>query len=99
MYCFSIVQAPDAVKVGQSFSVEVSFENPLPVTLTQCELRVEGPGIQKPFVYAENNIDAKKTFLGTLKMTPVKVGAKKIVVNFNCRHISAITTSHPVTVA
>ncbi|KAH3768656.1 hemocyte protein-glutamine gamma-glutamyltransferase-like [Dreissena polymorpha] len=93
------IKVPDAVKVGDSFSVEVSFENPLPVTLTQCELRVEGPGIQKPVVYKQNNIDVKKTFLGTFKMTPVKVGAKEIVVYFNCRQISAITTSHPVTVA
>ena len=46
-------KVPEKATVGQSFRVEVSFENPLPVNLTKCELRVEGPGLQKPVVYKQ----------------------------------------------
>ena len=40
-------------KVGEMFKVDVSFKNTLPVTLTNCELKVEGPGLQKPVTYKQ----------------------------------------------
>ncbi|WAR12580.1 TGMH-like protein [Mya arenaria] len=45
--------APVSADNGQSFKVDVSFENKLPVPLTRCELRVEGPGLQKPVIYRQ----------------------------------------------
>lgn len=92
------IKAPDQCCVGKEFEVQVSFENPLAVTLTKCELRVEGPGYQRPVIYPQSNVDAKKTFTGCFKMTPVKPGDKQITVYFNSLQISAVTVSHPVNV-
>ncbi|WAR13577.1 TGM1-like protein, partial [Mya arenaria] len=47
------IESPLNVNVGQRFTVHVTFENPLPVALTNCELWVEGPGLQKPDVYTQ----------------------------------------------
>lgn len=50
-FCQLNLQAADEAAVGEKFEVQVSFENPLPVTLTGCELRVEGPGHQTTGIY------------------------------------------------
>ena len=34
------------IKVNESVTYEVTFKNPLPRALTNCELYVEAPGIQ-----------------------------------------------------
>ena len=47
------LQAPESGKVGGKFKVDVTFKNPLPVALTNCELKVEGPGVQKPVTYKQ----------------------------------------------
>lgn len=38
-------QAPAKGTVGTEIAVEVSFTNPLKVSLTHCYLEVEGPGL------------------------------------------------------
>ncbi|WAR13579.1 TGMH-like protein [Mya arenaria] len=92
------VKAPASAKVGEKFNVEVTFVNPLKLTLTNCELRAEGPGLQKPAIYKQSNVNANAEFKGTFDMTPVKAGKRAIVVYFNSRQISAVTASHSITV-
>ena len=50
---YLIFKAPETGKVGEKFKVEVSFDNPLSVPLTNCELKVEGPGLQMPTKYPQ----------------------------------------------
>ncbi|WAR12579.1 TGMH-like protein [Mya arenaria] len=90
------VKAPESAGNGQSFKVDVSFENKLPVPLTKCELRVEGPGLQKPVIYRQADVNAKGTFIATFQMTPVKSGKRDVVVYFNSRQISGVTACHSV---
>ncbi|WAR12502.1 TGMH-like protein, partial [Mya arenaria] len=90
--------APESSGHGQSFKVDVSFENKLPVPLTKCELRVEGPGLQKPVIYRQPDVDAKGKFIATFQMTPVKSGKRDVVVYFNSRQISGVTACHSVQV-
>ncbi|XP_052816725.1 hemocyte protein-glutamine gamma-glutamyltransferase-like isoform X2 [Mya arenaria] len=92
------VKAPESSGHGQSFKVDVSFENKLPVPLTKCELRVEGPGLQKPVIYRQPDVDAKGKFIATFQMTPVKSGKRDVVVYFNSRQISGVTACHSVQV-
>ena len=33
---------------GEEFEVTLTFENPLDLALTECEMQLEGPGAQKP---------------------------------------------------
>ncbi|XP_052818227.1 hemocyte protein-glutamine gamma-glutamyltransferase-like [Mya arenaria] len=92
------IKAPVSADNGQSFKVDVSFENKLPVPLTRCELRVEGPGLQKPVIYRQRDVNAKGTFIATFQMTPVKSGKRDVVVYFNSRQISGVTACHSIQV-
>ncbi|XP_045193132.2 protein-glutamine gamma-glutamyltransferase K-like [Mercenaria mercenaria] len=92
------IKAADTGTVGKKFEVEVSFANPLPVTLTKCELRVEGPGVQRPVTYKQPNVDAKATFTGKFEMSPEKPGTRKIIVYFNCAQISSVNISHQISI-
>ena len=47
------LQASESGTVGRPIQVDVSFLNPLPVTLTNCELKVEGPGLQETVTYKQ----------------------------------------------
>lgn len=90
------IKAPDSGHVGVKFEVHVSFENPLPVTLIRCELRVEGPGLQKAVTYKQADVQPNQTFSGKFDMLPVKAGQKEIAVYFNCHQMSAVNGSHPI---
>lgn len=90
------IKAPESGKVGEKFKVDVTFKNPLPVALTNCELKVEGPGLQKPVTYKQPNVENLKDFSGSFEMTPAKKGEREIVVYFNSKQISAVTGSHTV---
>ncbi|XP_060561323.1 hemocyte protein-glutamine gamma-glutamyltransferase-like isoform X2 [Ruditapes philippinarum] len=90
------IKAPETGKVGNEFEVEVSFVNPLPVTLTNCELRVDGPGVQKPTKYKQQNVNAGATYTGKFNMCPKKPGDREIVVYFNCTQIYAVNISHQI---
>ncbi|WAR13580.1 TGMH-like protein [Mya arenaria] len=92
------VKAPDKARVDKSFQVNVSFVNPLPVSLTKCELRVEGPGLLKPICFQQPDLKEKSTFTATFEMTPVKTGQRDIIVYYNSQEISAITGTHSVNV-
>lgn len=84
------IEAPDTGKVGETFSVEISFTNPLPLTLTHCELRIEGPGLQRLLASKERNVEAKGEFKKTVTLTPAKMGTRKILANFNSKEIFGV---------
>lgn len=93
------IKAPDTGCTGKRFEAEVSFENPLPVTLTKCELRVEGPGLQKPALYKLQNVNTKQTFTTKFDLLPVKAGQKEIIVSFNSAQLYAVNCSVPINIA
>ncbi|XP_045202476.2 protein-glutamine gamma-glutamyltransferase K-like [Mercenaria mercenaria] len=88
------IETPDVGYVGQIFRVQASFKNTLPVKLTNCQLRVEGPGKQRPVTYNVQGIYTGQTF--AIDMTPVKPGEKEIIINFNCDQLYAVNASHPI---
>ncbi|XP_053385851.1 hemocyte protein-glutamine gamma-glutamyltransferase-like [Mercenaria mercenaria] len=88
------IKAPGTGCVRKKFKVEVSFENPLPVALTKCELRVDGPGVQRPIVYRQPNVHARTRFTGKFETCPEKPGEREIIVCFNCAQIESVNVSH-----
>ncbi|XP_045193134.2 protein-glutamine gamma-glutamyltransferase K-like isoform X1 [Mercenaria mercenaria] len=92
------IKAPQTCKLGQTFEAEVSFANPLPVPLTKCTLRVEGPGLQRPVIYKQPNVDAKAKYSGKFEMTPKKRGTRDIIVYFNCDQINSVNVSHEINI-
>ena len=47
------LQVPESGTIGRPIQVDVSFLNPLPVTLTNCELRIESPTLEKAVIYKQ----------------------------------------------
>ncbi|KAL4235097.1 hypothetical protein ACF0H5_006735 [Mactra antiquata] len=92
------LKAPSECVVGEKYEVEASFVNPLPVTLTKCELRVEGPRLQKPIVVKQKDVGGKDKFTGSFELVPKKKGESDITVYFNCALIEAVTSSHKMTI-
>lgn len=89
-----LIKAPSKGKVNDTFDVEVSFKNPLKVSLTSCVLRIEGPGITKGQDFRQKNVGPGETFLTSVKLTPRLKGTRTIHANFSCDQIMGIDGSH-----
>lgn len=50
---FNFSQAPKVGTVKKKFAVKVSFFNKLHLPLTNCELKVDGPGLQRTATYKQ----------------------------------------------
>ncbi|XP_060082318.1 hemocyte protein-glutamine gamma-glutamyltransferase-like [Ylistrum balloti] len=81
------LEVPAVVQVGDTFKVIVTFQNPLPVVLTLCNLEVEGPGLRKPKNIKQNPVGAKQTFRYEVEMTASKPGTRTIIANFDSMEI------------
>ncbi|XP_060601328.1 annulin-like [Ruditapes philippinarum] len=92
------IEAPSNARVGEKFKVKVSVKNPLPVTLTNCKLVIEGPGNQKPKTVNQSNVEKGKMFEYMFELTPVKAGKKDIIVVFNSTQIEGVDGLYSVTV-
>ncbi|OWF50856.1 Hemocyte protein-glutamine gamma-glutamyltransferase [Mizuhopecten yessoensis] len=92
------LKVPKEVKVGSPFKVIVSFNNPLPVTLTQCSLEIEGPGLLKPRTIKQSSVGAQQTFNYDMEMTASKPGTRTIIANFDSKEIVDINGSHEIEV-
>lgn len=87
------LKAPAEGEVGKTFKVDVSFTNPLPVSLSCCELSIEGPGLQKPIVYKKRNVGSHATYTDQFEFTPAKKGNREIIVSFNAKEIEMVEGS------
>ncbi|XP_053404049.1 annulin-like isoform X2 [Mercenaria mercenaria] len=87
------------VSVGQKFTVVTTFENPLPIPLTECELKVNGPGLRLPVIYAPDDVLEGGTFKYEFELTPVKSGKKNVMVTFNSKELHSIEGSHKMEIS
>ncbi|XP_052815832.1 hemocyte protein-glutamine gamma-glutamyltransferase-like isoform X1 [Mya arenaria] len=84
--------------LGKKTHAEVYFENPLPIALTKCELRVEGPVLLKPVICKQPNVVPKGKFKTTITVVPTKIGKRDIVVSFNCQQLPGWKATKTITV-
>ncbi|XP_041375414.1 protein-glutamine gamma-glutamyltransferase K-like [Gigantopelta aegis] len=80
-------------KVGQRMKVEISFVNPLPVTLTRCRLEVSGAGLQEPLIIKQGSVEAKKTFMTSVDLLPRKKGDRELIALFSSDQLDDINGS------
>ena len=76
------------MKVGEKFKVDVSFENPLMDTLGKCELRVEGPGLQRPVIYKQpyvNLVDITYILLICVRKFCIKTIFTCLLISSQCK--------------
>ncbi|XP_052062412.1 hemocyte protein-glutamine gamma-glutamyltransferase-like isoform X2 [Mytilus californianus] len=93
------IKAPATGKIGQLIKANVSFTNPIPCTLTNCSLTVEGPGLQEPNVLKQSIVASKQTFMATIEFLPRKAGVKELVVAFNSRELAMVEGSCEITIS
>ncbi|XP_045200578.2 annulin-like [Mercenaria mercenaria] len=93
------IKAPEKGYIRKKFTVVATFKNPLPVTLTECELTVEGPGLQEAATYPQKDVSANATFTGTFALTPEKVHEKEIIVKFNAKELHSVEGKHDMEIS
>ncbi|XP_060593813.1 protein-glutamine gamma-glutamyltransferase K-like [Ruditapes philippinarum] len=90
------IEAPDTGYIGQPFKAETTFTNPLPVPLTNCYLRAEGPGRQLPITYKLQGINQGQAVKIIVGFTPVKAGEKEIIMNCTSDQLANINATRPI---
>ncbi|PVD21176.1 hypothetical protein C0Q70_19343 [Pomacea canaliculata] len=93
------IKAPAKGTVGTEIAVEVSFTNPLKVSLTHCYLEVEGPGLTENQRIPQGDVQASGTFIASFKIKPQKTGERELIVNFNCDQLEDVNGSCKITVS
>ncbi|XP_038074044.1 protein-glutamine gamma-glutamyltransferase K-like [Patiria miniata] len=83
--------AASEVKVGQEVEVELSLQNPLKKTLTNCEISVDGSGLLAPRVIKLSKMAAGGTLTQTVNIKPRKAGERTLVATFESDQLSQVT--------
>ncbi|XP_042874695.1 hemocyte protein-glutamine gamma-glutamyltransferase-like [Penaeus japonicus] len=99
------IQKPD-VKIeilseavsGKPLPIRVSFTNPLPITLRNCELEVDGPGVLRPKTIKISNVGPNEEMVHEMKVFPKKPKHCTLVVTFNSSQLYNLTGSKQVTI-
>ncbi|XP_045105578.1 hemocyte protein-glutamine gamma-glutamyltransferase-like [Portunus trituberculatus] len=103
--CFEITKPSVLVKalhkavVEQPLKIEFSFMNPLPETMTDCVLEVDGPGLSRPKTIPISDVAAKGEMKWTYTMVPHKVGEFVLIATFNSKQLVNLSGSSSITVA
>ncbi|CAG5134110.1 unnamed protein product, partial [Candidula unifasciata] len=89
-----IAKAPEEIAENEKFKLDVSFTNPLNVTLTLCSVTVDGIAARR--IFKQENVLPKGKFATTLVVEPDKTGHGDIIIIFNSKQLLDINTSIPI---
>ncbi|XP_069113004.1 hemocyte protein-glutamine gamma-glutamyltransferase-like isoform X3 [Argopecten irradians] len=81
------LKAPATVTVDKKFQVDVSFTNPLPISLTGIELSVSGAALKETKYKPLQLVEKKSTFMFQVDITPKKLGKRKYTLVFNSKEL------------
>lgn len=84
---------------GKPMTVRFSFTNPLPTTLRNCSLVVDGPSLLRPKTIPIENVGPKAEMSYEFKIRPKKTGNCTIVATFNSKELLDLTGSKKVVIA
>ncbi|CAC5397823.1 TGM1 [Mytilus coruscus] len=93
------IKMPDNGKIGKMMKVEVSFTNPLPCALTDCELTVEGIGLTKTQVFPQSIVPSNQVFMATVDFLPTKAGLRELIGSFNSRELAMVDGSSEIMIS
>ncbi|KAG8289892.1 hypothetical protein J6590_095287 [Homalodisca vitripennis] len=93
-----LLKVLDQIYVGNTVEVQLFFSNPLVENLTNCELKVEGPGLLKPRTEKVSNIPSYGQLRHSVSMTPRRVGTHLLVATLSSDQLSNIKGSKHVVV-
>lgn len=79
------------LKVGELFTAKISFKNPLPLTLTNCEFGLEGAGVQSQEMELKHkDIAPHEDVKGEVKLRARKAGKRTLIVDFDSDQLSQV---------
>ncbi|XP_054938096.1 protein-glutamine gamma-glutamyltransferase K isoform X2 [Physeter macrocephalus] len=79
-----------AAMVGQECEVQIVFQNPLPVTLTNVVFRLEGSGLQRPKALNAGDIEGNKRVTLCQTFVPVKPGSRQLIASLDSPQLSQV---------
>ncbi|KAG2463203.1 TGM1 glutamyltransferase, partial [Polypterus senegalus] len=84
------IRPEGAAVVGREMTAKIIFTNPLPKTLKNVILRLEGPGLQKPKKIAVGDVGKHSTLTRTETFIPAKPGPRKLIASLDCRQLTQV---------
>lgn len=94
-----LVETLDKAVVGQPFKARFSFINPLPITLKDCVLVVDGPGLTRPKTIPMRDVPGKAGMQWEQVIVPQKAGQFVLICTFNSTQLLNLSGSVKVMVS
>ncbi|XP_062412801.1 protein-glutamine gamma-glutamyltransferase K-like [Sardina pilchardus] len=85
----TITPVGDAV-VGKQMTAKITFTNPLPRTLKNVIIRVEGLGLQSIHKITVGDVVGRGVMTLTERFIPTLVGPRKLVASLDCRQLTQV---------
>ncbi|RXG71718.1 Hemocyte protein-glutamine gamma-glutamyltransferase, partial [Armadillidium vulgare] len=82
--------------VGKPLLVKFSFKNPLDISLRDCNLVVDGPGLTRPKSIPIKNVGPSELMEYELTIFPKKAGSRSLIATFNSVQLVDLTGSTSV---
>ncbi|KAK2155991.1 hypothetical protein LSH36_224g02007 [Paralvinella palmiformis] len=92
------IQAPDTVRVGETFDVVIKFESTMPIHLTQCQWMVDGPGLGETIKKTHKELEPYDSAELKLSFVARKPGERTIVAGFDSKELRDVSGSQLVRV-
>lgn len=85
--------------VGRPLVVDVSFINPLAVTLTDCKLMIEGPGVERTKVLQLRDVKPNNVFSEVVALRPRRGGIREVMATFSSKQLMGVDGSVEIEIA
>uniref|UniRef100_A0A8C9RRJ5 Protein-glutamine gamma-glutamyltransferase K n=1 Tax=Scleropages formosus TaxID=113540 RepID=A0A8C9RRJ5_SCLFO len=76
--------------VGKEMTANITFSNPLPQTLKNITVLVEGLGLQSAQKMAVRDVDPCSTVTWTVSFVPTLSGPRKLLASLNCHQLTQV---------
>ncbi|XP_042874693.1 hemocyte protein-glutamine gamma-glutamyltransferase-like [Penaeus japonicus] len=88
-----------AAVVKKPVPIKISFDNPIPLMLTNCVLILDAPGVMRPKRVPIKNIAPKGKMTFEMNLNPGRVINTTLVVQFNSKQLHNLTGAKKVVVS
>ncbi|XP_069971445.1 hemocyte protein-glutamine gamma-glutamyltransferase-like [Penaeus vannamei] len=78
--------------------IRVSFDNPIPLLLKECQLKLDGPGLMRPKTVELENIAPKGKMKFEMNLYPKKAVEGTLIVQFNSKQLCNLTGAKKIVV-
>lgn len=80
-------------QVGRPLVVDVSFLNPLAVTLTECKLMIEGPGVERTKIIQIRDVKPNNVLSEVIALRPRRGGIREVMATFSSKELVGVNGS------